>query len=56
MEWWSNSIADLGMRNADCGLQIEISNLQIFLIRNWEPARRVGVRRTNLKVAGVSCQ
>jgi len=35
MELWSNSIADLGMRNADCGLQIEVSDLQLtFSIRN----------------------
>jgi len=35
LEWWSNSIADLGMRNADCALQIEVSDLQfIFSIRN----------------------
>ncbi len=35
MELWSNSIADLGMRNADCGLQIEflVCNLS-FSIRD----------------------
>ena len=28
LEYWSNSIADLGMRNADRGLQSEDSDLQ----------------------------
>ena len=28
MELWSNQIAELRMRNADCGLQIIVSNLQ----------------------------
>jgi len=35
MECWSKAIADLGMRNGDCGLQIEVSDLQfIFSIQN----------------------
>jgi hypothetical protein len=30
MEWWSNSIVDLGMLNGDCGLQIENFDLQFI--------------------------
>jgi hypothetical protein len=34
-EYWSKSIADLGMGNADCGLQIEILVCNLcFSIRN----------------------
>ena len=48
----TNEFADLGMRNADCGIQIEfLICILLFSIRNWEPARRVGVRRTNPKFA-----